>query len=158
MNQITSLRQKTELAYLHGKTPSPLGRVALEILAIFASGLHHLDPNQIEKTHWDDEYVISFDFPRASWATTDFNELTQLVVMAHDANVRIGICSPSMKTMRLLFHRREPEGSYSQRQETLEAATAMIRANYIIGGQFERPAPRVPAPVPAPAPATPPLL
>lgn len=133
MNQITSLKQKTETALLRDKTCSPLGRVVLEILAILFRGLHHLDPKELARVDWADDYIITMNFPRANWATTDFNELTQLVVMAHDANVRVGICSPAMKTLRLVFHARKPEGEYSQRQRTLEAAAAEIRAQYTIG-------------------------
>lgn len=134
MNQITSAQHPADLAYMRDKTPSPLGRVAAEILSIVFRGLHHLDPKELERVAWDDAYVVSINFPRASWATTDFNELTQLVVLAHDANVRIGICSPAMKTVRLIFHARKPEGQYTQRQETLEVAAQQIRAQYTVGG------------------------
>lgn len=136
MNQITPNRIPTELACLRlgDLKISPLGRVVADILAVVFGGLHHLDQRELMKVHWDEEHIMAINFQRAnSWGSTDFNELTQLVVLAHDANVRIAISSPGMKVLRLTFQVRYPHGSSTERQGTLEEAAAEIRKTYTVG-------------------------
>lgn len=131
MNRIKSRLGATELACL-GKNarPGALGLAVAEILAIVFRGLHHVDPAQLKRAAWGDEHCIAIDFRSAQFATADYNELTQLVVLAHDACVRISVCAPAARVLRLVFHPRQKEGAYAQRHPTLEEAAAAIRAGY----------------------------
>jgi len=137
MNQLIP-NNAAEMACIgKNKTISPLGKVVIEILNIVFRGLHHVDQQLLKKTKWDDDYVICLDFPNTSFATTDFNDLTQLVVLAHDACVRLSIGSAPSKKLRLLFHKRQSTGTYSQRQESLEIAAAMVRQQYRVGEEIK---------------------
>jgi|WetSurMetagenome_2_1015567.scaffolds.fasta_scaffold548445_2 hypothetical protein len=60
-------------------------------------------------------------------ATYDYNMLTQAVIMAHDRAIRLQIAPGGPHRVGLIFHRRQREGSTSQRHPTIEEAIATIR-------------------------------
>jgi hypothetical protein len=109
---------------------SPLGLVAAQILSEIFHGPHHLDPATLQKTRWEDTHAIEYQLGRRQLATFDFDELTRLVVMAHDACVRIAVSPGGRMGLALFFHRREREGEYTQRHPTLEEAMMKMRGNY----------------------------
>ncbi len=131
MNSIHPKCGEAELACLgRDAKPSPFGIIVANILAVAWGGLHHIDSRELRKAEWDDEHCIALNFHRSQWATTDFNELTMLVILAHDACVRIAISSPGMKLLRLTFHPRVEVGSYSQRHPTLSESIEEVRKRY----------------------------
>ena len=100
------------------KEISPLGENVAEILAIIWSGLYHLEG--VEKVDWKDNYLIRVSI-REPLATWDFNHLTQLVVLAHDACIRMQI-TPKGQKLLLSFHQRQGrDGEMSNRHPTLES-------------------------------------
>ena len=138
MNQIIA-NQHVELACLgRDVKPSPLGLVVANILAVVFRGLHHVDPHQLTKVDWANDEIIALNFDRVQFATCDFDELTQFVVLAHDACVRLSISSPAMKTLRLTFHPRRKVGTYSQSCPSLDDHTAVIRKSYSVGAEVGR--------------------
>ena len=71
-------------------------------------------------------------------ATFDFNEMTRIVVLAHDACIRVEFGRSTRDAeyegmeyeesySRLILHKRDREGSISQRHPTLEEHIALIR-------------------------------
>jgi hypothetical protein len=111
---------------------SKLGNVVANILALVWRGLYHLDPGTIKRTDWTDDYCIAINLQNQALATVDYNELTQLVVLAHDACIRVSIAGIAPRTMRLTFHARKREGNYSQRHPTIEDHTAAIRRTFTL--------------------------
>ena len=63
-----------------------------------------------------------------SWATFDFNQLTHIVVLAHDRMIRVEIGSSGPRMFRvIMFKRHTREGRMSQKHPTIEDAIAVIR-------------------------------
>lgn len=114
------------------KNASPLGLKVASLLALVYRGIYHLDPTSLQKTDWSDTYVIAINIRQGGLATVDYNELTQLVVLAHDLCIRVAIDAVAPRTLRLMFHQRTREGSYSQRHPTLEEHAEKIRATFTI--------------------------
>lgn len=63
-----------------------------------------------------------------TWATWDYNNLTRLVVMAHDRMIRVDLI-PSGPRMQgfALWKRHTREGGMSERHPTIEDAIAICR-------------------------------
>lgn len=101
--------------------PSPLGEEVAEAMGEIWQGLYHLPPHSIEKTKWDDPYVICVNI-RGSLATTDFNQLTRLVFIAHDRCLRLEICPSGPGLLRLMWHKRQRGGGVSKDHPTIEGA------------------------------------
>ena len=108
--------------------PSDLGRKVANILGMVWNGLYHLDLNTIKKTNWSNPYCISVLIQK-SLSTTDWEDLTELVVLCHDLAIRMDI-SPHMRYLRLLFSQRTREGFYNQRHPTIEEAVRHCRERW----------------------------
>lgn len=70
-----------------------------------------------------------------SLATRDFRGLTDLVLLAHDAAIRIDL-GPNMRNMRIIMHQRirpPAGGSVCMGHPTLEEAVASHRARFPVG-------------------------
>jgi hypothetical protein len=92
-----------------------------DLLCALFRGSHHLD-GTIRECGEGIEYIFF-----GSMATWDFDELTRLVVLAHDRCIRAEVhpCTPQM--LRLFLHVRERTGSVSHRHPTIEDAMASCR-------------------------------
>jgi hypothetical protein len=111
--------------------PSPLGEAVADLLNAVWDGIYHLPDSVVHKTDWTDNYYIAVVVPDHGLATWDFNYLTKLVVLCHDAGLRmqIGTCNP--RNLRLSFHQRKTrKGSTMERHPTMEEATRIIRDVY----------------------------
>lgn len=64
---------------------------------------------------------------RGDIATFDFNGLTRLVLMAHDKCIRVGLQPIRNGLMTISIHKREREGSMSERHPTIEQAIEKFR-------------------------------
>lgn len=103
-------------------------RAVAQILGITYSGLYHLDNKAIEKTDWQNEDRVSIKLWRPSLATQDYYHLTDLVIMCHDACIRLAITPHTFDTLMLHFHRRDSrEGDVSRRHPTIETAIERVR-------------------------------
>lgn len=78
---------------------------ARQFFADFFYGEHHL-PSQIRR--WGEGFYV---FTHDSLATTDFNELTRLVFMAHARAVRVEVASHGPKHLKIIIHKRDAEDS-----------------------------------------------
>ena len=115
---------------------SPLGMSVADVLGLVWRGIYHLDSNLLMKTDWSDNRMIEVRIHGGDLATHDFNELTQLVVVAHDMCLRMSVYPNGPRGMKLSFWQRdgryrfdEREG-YSTRMPTIEDHIAEIRKQY----------------------------
>src|ERR1044072_4718821 len=96
---------------------------ATKFFSEFYYGEHHIPKHQVhEFGHgWMVKHV------RGDLATFDYNELTRLVIMAHDYCYRASISPLSKSTVQIAIWKREREGSMSERHPTLEQAIEKLR-------------------------------
>lgn len=109
--------------------PSLFGARVFAVLAATYGGAHHLDEvMRPQKVRWSAlDYIEVCLRPTESLATWDFAKLTVLVVLAHDACLRLSI-EPAGRSLKLLFHpRRGRVGSMSRRHPSIEEHVALIR-------------------------------
>lgn len=91
------------------------------VLAAMYGGLHNV-PGKIKELPGRIEVCVPVNL-----ATYDFNNLTVLVVVAHEVCVRASLRSGPPRQIILMFHDRQREGGMSQRHPTIEDAIASIR-------------------------------
>ena len=110
-----------------GKTVCPEAARVADLVDWWLHGIYH-EQDAMLRTDWTNSLYVAVKITGESFATTDFDDLTRLVVGAHDAAIRVSIECRGMKTMQLLFHPRTREGSRSHSHPTIEAALAgMVR-------------------------------
>jgi hypothetical protein len=96
------------------------------VLSCAFRGIHHVD-------EWRRRYAfgsgVAINIYCHGLATYDFDELTRLVVAAHDHCVRLEISAISPTHVRLAFHCRERDAeAVWDRHPTIETQIAAIRA------------------------------
>lgn len=96
---------------------------ATEFFSQFYGGEHHI-PDWKPKRYG---YGWSVNHDRGSLATFDFNELTRLVIMAHDACIRVEVAAVRNGIIRIAIWKRVREGNISLRHPTLEHAIDSFR-------------------------------
>lgn len=112
------------------KEVSPLGTRVADLLGDVFLGIYHLPYNALRRVNWNNKDWIEFVLDR-ELATHDFNELTRLVVLAHDRLIRVSIAGCGPKYMRLMFHPRTGRnGPTYEIHPTIETAIAGIREHY----------------------------
>ena len=111
-------------------TLSPLGAKVADLLDAVWDGLYHLPGSLIDRVKWDDPYCITAVVSDHMLATWDSNHLTKLVVLCHDAALRMEISAANPRNVRLSFWQRVREGGTCTRHPTLEQAAADIRSVY----------------------------
>lgn len=98
---------------------------AVAFFAKLFHGEHHL-PAEVKP--WGRGWIISAHPSR--FATFDFNDLTRLVLLAHDRCIRVEINSGGPGRIRIAVHQRDTrEGSMMERHPTIEEALAYWRKN-----------------------------
>lgn len=112
-----------ELAYIKMYHPdmkvSELGKRASLILSRLFGGMHHLSQPQIKKIDWSDEHFIQYTHNR-SMSTTDPDDLTHLVLLAHEYGIRVTIDSCSFNYFHIIFHpRKNRDGRFDERHPTI---------------------------------------
>jgi len=92
------------------------------MLAEVVDGFHHIY-NEVRP--WGDGIQTSI---YGGWSTYDFDQLTRLVVLAHDKIVRVEIGSSGPNMFRLILHKRHTrEGRITEKHPTIEDAIERIR-------------------------------
>jgi hypothetical protein len=76
---------------------------------------------------WNDGYGISLIW-HGELATFDFDRLTRLVFLRHDARIRVSISSGGPLSIRLILHPRVETGGLGLRHPNLDEAVAEFRA------------------------------
>jgi hypothetical protein len=84
-------------------------------------GLHHL-PNEIKEFGYG--FAVATNY---GMATYDFNQLTRLVVLAHDMCIRCEIIPRGMNRMLIAIWKRKRDGGISKEHPELEAHIQSIR-------------------------------
>jgi len=90
----------------YAKEISPLGESVAEVLGTVFSGLYHLSDTSLKKANWANSHFLEIVI-RGSLSSWDSSLLTWLVVLAHDAMLRLDIEGAANGYLRLRFHRRE---------------------------------------------------
>lgn len=102
-----------------------LERRTERVLAVTYRGIHHVP-------YWNRRRKIGSHSLKVSvlsgLSTWDYDELTRLVIAAHDECVRLEIHSSAPRMLRLSFSLREREGNITERHPTIEQAIERIRA------------------------------
>ena len=93
---------------------------AQEFFEEFFRGEHHFPGEIIE---WGSGWAMNIHQDLGTW---DFNQLTMLVVMAHDDSIRVGIMPVNMQMMRITLHVR-PRGFGANDHPGLAEHVARIR-------------------------------
>lgn len=92
-------------------------------LAAFFRGWHHV-PTKIKECGKG----IEINFRPHGMATYDFDNLTRLVLMAHDKMVRVDIQGSGPSMIKLMLHKRDSrEGSMYERHPTIEDVLSQWR-------------------------------
>ena len=117
----------------YAKDLSPLAAAVADLLANVFGGLHHLDAKSLRKADWANPHFFEFII-YGSLSTWDNPQLTLLIVLAHDAMLRVSIEALAPGYLRLLFHQRqerwEPGGNLMIAIPTMEAHLALIRKHH----------------------------
>jgi hypothetical protein len=106
--------------------PSPFGCKVADILGAVYRGIYHLEGRYLQRSEWHNDRFIGVRV-RRQLATWDFNELTMLVVLCHDAAIRLSVDAASNGMLELTFHPRKREGGMCTRHPTIEEAVEMAR-------------------------------
>lgn len=95
------------------------------IVGIIGSGIYNapINPDKIE---WDHGRGVSMVWMR-EMATWDFNQLTWLVFLCHEARIRCSVEGCGPRNLRLSFWPREAEGQMSVRHPDLGEAVKIFR-------------------------------
>jgi hypothetical protein len=94
---------------------------AREFFSIFYRGEHHF-PGKMKK--WGEGWAMN---QFAQLATFDSNDLTRLVLLAHDRCIRVAVEPLNCKYMRIAVWKRERVGSIFERHPTMEQAIEAFR-------------------------------
>lgn len=102
-----------------GQKLSSIAEKSLIILSYTFGGIHHLDWKQRQKFRYTDE--INTDYVLyGNMATWDSNQLTTLVVLAHELAVRVRIAPHSFKYLKITFWERTREGQNHNRHPSMD--------------------------------------
>lgn len=92
---------------------------ATEFFAELYYGEHHIPGYKVHE--WGDGFCVKHD--RGGLSTFDYNELTRLVLMAHDKCYRVDISPLAPRYLRIAIWKRfGREGGFSSRHPTIEQA------------------------------------
>lgn len=140
--RVARRRSPTAKRPLISETLSPLGRAVADLLGLVWRGLYHLPDHAITYADWHDDLCVRIKLHRRYVATWDGNELTMLVVAAHDMRLRVEIEASFGGALVLSFHaRKHRHGGSMERMPHLEDHVAMIRRCYRVTDPISEAAP-----------------
>ena len=107
---------------------SAFGAKVGDILGQAYCGIYHLDPHQIRAAEWHSKHRIEIRVGE-HLATVHSNALTRMVVLCHDAKIRLEIAPCNMQLLRLIFWCREANGQHIyDRHPSMEQAIEDARS------------------------------
>lgn len=112
------------------KNISPLGEQVADLVGHLFKGIYHID-SEAMKANWDNPQHIKLSLG-SELASVDANHLTELVLLAHDACLRVSVRPYGPRNLLLLFHQRQRGGDFSQSCPTLEDHVWILRQHYTI--------------------------
>jgi len=92
----------------------------MAVLSDIFNGEHHI-PGKID----DGCFYLSVRY-RGAMATYDFDELTRLVISAHEHAVRVQLSGQPPNYLRIMLHPRDRDGVMSKRHPTLAQAISRL--------------------------------
>ena len=105
----------------------PYDQLSIEEATAFFSelyhGAHHI-PGKIKP--FGRGWVVTHN--RGDLATYDYNELTRLVIMAHDKCYRVGIMHYNFNSLKIAIWKRKRDGAMHERHPTIEDAILSYRS------------------------------
>jgi len=121
-------------SYCKCENPSENTIKAVYILNRLYLGLHHCYDviHRLTPKDCADPYFLKVTiYGKGGLATWDFDQLTRLVIMAHELCMRVEITSCNMQYLHLAFSQRETrEGDICKRHPSIEEAVERVRANW----------------------------
>ncbi len=123
--RIQALYQGARWVEAQGKPMSELGRQVAEVLGAVYQGIYHVS-HEVGRTDWSRPDVVEVVLAEYEVATFDAEHLSRLVILCHDACVRLAI-RPCMRNLRLVFTRRRRDGCTVERHPTIEEAIERAR-------------------------------
>lgn len=106
---------------------SPFHVRVIDILGMTFGGIYNA-PINWESVDWHFGGGLSVVLThRISLATFDFDRLTRLVFLSHEARIRCEVEPGGFRSFRLSFWQRQPSGSMSQRHPNLDEAVTIFR-------------------------------
>jgi len=112
------------------KEMSPLGEKVADMLGILYGGIYHLDRKSLGNVEWDNGHHIVIKIKK-SFATYDFNDLTNLVFLAHWYAIRVEISPCNFQFIELIFHQRGRTGSIFNRHPTIDEAVKRFKDSMV---------------------------
>lgn len=113
---------------MHLELPPFAARVA-DIVGQVYRGIYHLNARDLRASTWGEDCCTVRVW--GDLATFDAPHLTELVVLCHDACIRLDISPRGMHHFELMFHPRKPKGAIHERHPSIEAAIAQIRGHLL---------------------------
>lgn len=111
---------------------SDLGRKVADILGQVYAGIYHIDRDILRADLSGDRYIVLTMDAFRDYSTFDGSTLTDLVVLCHDAAIRLSIDPAGPRYFRLSFHQRKREGDISQRMPTIEDAVKRVHDGLLV--------------------------
>ena len=112
-----------------GVKMSQLGIDVADLLGELFFGIYHINTKWLDKVDWSNKRFIVISIGWRSWATTDYDELTRLVFLAHHRAIRVDIDAATNKFIRLLFHQRKRGKDGMRCHPTLDEAVARFKSH-----------------------------
>ncbi len=107
------------------KPVSEFGKAVATIIGRAWKGIYHLE--NVLKSDWSNEQRIEI-LVYGGLSTFDFNHLSTLVILCHDACIRLEVNPCNFSNVKLAFYARmDREGPRSRRLPTIESAIEMAR-------------------------------
>lgn len=107
---------------------SDLGIAVATLLGQVFYGIYHLDHKALYKVDWRNPVFIEFSLGWKMLSTTDFDELSRLVFLAHHLAIRVSIEAGARKHLHLMFHQRHRGNDGNHDHPTLDQAVQMFKA------------------------------
>lgn len=109
-------------------TLSPYQKTVMNIVGIVGNGIYNapIDVCKIEWAHGPDGILIKWQ--HSDFATFDYNQLTMLVFLCHEARIRCSISPCGPRTLKLCFYPRMSTGNMCVRHPNLDEAVKEFRS------------------------------
>lgn len=117
--------RKPKLAKLLPVELSDFQKRVCNIIGIVGGGIYNA-PINTERIDWNYGGGVSLNWHR-ELATWDFNQLTMLVFLCHEARIRVQLESTGPRATKISFWQRKHEGQMSVRHPNLDEAVVEFR-------------------------------
>lgn len=110
------------------ETLTEFQRKVCDILGMVGGGIYNA-PIAHERIDWSyGRSGVSIIWHGRDLSTFDFDELTKLVFLCHEARIRCSVAPAGPRMLRLSFWQREATGDFATRHPDLDEAVVQFRA------------------------------